>query len=177
MTGNHNHSALLVSYFPRKTQIQNSHNVYLFSHYRNRRSQSCPFCRGNLKQVNSKDLWVLTSSGDVIDTVTLFKENLRRFYAYIDKLPVIIPDSLFFVYDYIIWYALTGTMLKIWPPLHGGVWFGEVKGPNQCILVHVSDNRVGEMLQCGVSLRLYIINWYWNSHFLYVYPMFYNMEI
>ncbi|KAJ8615644.1 hypothetical protein MRB53_035016 [Persea americana] len=68
----------------------------------NRRSQSCPFCRGNLKRVSSKDLWVLTSSGDVIDTVTLFKENLRRFYAYIDKLPVIIPDSLFFVYDYII---------------------------------------------------------------------------
>ncbi|RWR96937.1 zinc finger protein [Cinnamomum micranthum f. kanehirae] len=66
-------------------------------HAMNRRSQSCPFCRGNLKRVSSKDLWVLTSSGDVIDTVTLFKENLRRFYAYIDKLPVIIPDSLFFL--------------------------------------------------------------------------------
>eukprot|EP00262_Sarcandra_glabra_P008277 TRINITY_DN21612_c0_g1_i1.p1 TRINITY_DN21612_c0_g1~~TRINITY_DN21612_c0_g1_i1.p1 ORF type:complete len:253 (-),score=26.18 TRINITY_DN21612_c0_g1_i1:48-806(-) len=69
----------------------------------NTRSQSCPFCRGSLKRVKSKDLWVLTSNGDIIDTVTLAKENLRRFYQYIDNLPLMIPDTLFLVYyDYII---------------------------------------------------------------------------
>ncbi|KAF6139454.1 hypothetical protein GIB67_018763 [Kingdonia uniflora] len=68
----------------------------------NMRSQSCPFCRGNLKRVNSKDLWVLTSDGDVIDTATLAKENLRRFYLYVEYLPLLIPDSLFFVHDYMI---------------------------------------------------------------------------
>ncbi|XP_077228247.1 E3 ubiquitin-protein ligase AIRP2-like [Tasmannia lanceolata] len=68
----------------------------------NIRSQSCPFCRGSLKRVSSRDLWVLTSNGDVIDTATVAKENLRRFYVYIDSLPLIIPDTLFFVYDYII---------------------------------------------------------------------------
>lgn len=68
----------------------------------NTRSRSCPFCRGSLKQVNPKDLWVLTSNSDVIDTASLSKENLRYFHAYIDKLPLIVPDSLFFVYDYIL---------------------------------------------------------------------------
>ncbi|ONK71195.1 uncharacterized protein A4U43_C04F5860 [Asparagus officinalis] len=64
----------------------------------NTRSQSCPFCRGSLKRVRSRDLWVLTGTGDVVDNVTLEKENLRRFYGFIDKLPLTVPDSLFFVY-------------------------------------------------------------------------------
>ncbi|OVA20507.1 zinc finger protein [Macleaya cordata] len=68
----------------------------------NVRSQSCPFCRGSLKRVSSNDLWVLTSNGDVVDTATLAKENLRRFYLYIDSLPLVIPDTLFFVHDYMI---------------------------------------------------------------------------
>ncbi|XP_058102113.1 E3 ubiquitin-protein ligase AIRP2-like isoform X2 [Magnolia sinica] len=67
------------------------------------RSQSCPFCRGSLKRVDSRDLWVLTCNNDVVDTMTVAKENLRRFYLYLDKLPLIIPDTLFLVYsDYII---------------------------------------------------------------------------
>ncbi|KAG0480805.1 hypothetical protein HPP92_011381 [Vanilla planifolia] len=68
----------------------------------NKRSQSCPFCRGSLKRVRSRDLWVLTSSGDVVDAANLEKENVRRFYLYIDSLPLNIPDTLFLVYyDYL----------------------------------------------------------------------------
>lgn len=69
----------------------------------NKRSQSCPFCRGSLKRVRSRDLWVLTDSSDVVDTTTLEKENVRRFNCYIDSLPLNIPDTLFLVYyDYMI---------------------------------------------------------------------------
>ncbi|KAL5717828.1 hypothetical protein ACHQM5_010790 [Ranunculus cassubicifolius] len=68
----------------------------------NVRSQSCPFCRGNLKRVSSDDLWVLTSEGDVVDRKTLAKENLRRFYLYVDNLPLVNTDTLFFIHDYMI---------------------------------------------------------------------------
>ncbi|TXG56133.1 hypothetical protein EZV62_017446 [Acer yangbiense] len=68
----------------------------------NVRSQSCPFCRGSLKRVSSKDLWVLTSSIDIIDTVTIAKENLRRFYLYVENLPLITPETHPFILDYMI---------------------------------------------------------------------------
>ncbi|KAK1315155.1 hypothetical protein QJS10_CPA06g01282 [Acorus calamus] len=69
----------------------------------NMRSQSCPFCRGSLKRVSSRDLWVLTNDGDTVDMETLAKDNLRCFYQYIDNLPLSIPDTLFMVYyDYIV---------------------------------------------------------------------------
>ncbi|KAG6527576.1 hypothetical protein ZIOFF_009687 [Zingiber officinale] len=69
----------------------------------NVRSQSCPFCRGSLKRVRSRDLWVLTNNEDILDTMTLEKDNVRRFYRYIDSLPLMIPDNLFLVYyDYLI---------------------------------------------------------------------------
>lgn len=64
----------------------------------NTRSLSCPFCRGSLKRVRSRDLWVLTSSSDVIDPKTIERENLKRFYGYIDKLPLLVPETLFLVY-------------------------------------------------------------------------------
>lgn len=66
---------------------------------RHARSQSCPFCRDSLKRVNSADLWIFTDSGDVQDLVTLAKENLQRLFMYIDKLPLIISESVFAVYD------------------------------------------------------------------------------
>lgn len=66
--------------------------------YRNTKSESCPFCRGNIKRVNSQDLWVLTCNDDVVDTETVSKEDLLRFYLYINRLPKDCPDSLFFVY-------------------------------------------------------------------------------
>ncbi|KAI5657056.1 hypothetical protein M9H77_25849 [Catharanthus roseus] len=63
------------------------------------RSQSCPFCRDSLKRVNSADLWVLMDSKDVVDMDTLTRENLRRLFMYIDKLPLVVPDNLFDPYD------------------------------------------------------------------------------
>ncbi|KAF5741130.1 RING/U-box superfamily protein [Tripterygium wilfordii] len=69
----------------------------------NIKSESCPFCRGSLKRVNSEDLWVLTCNGDVVDTKTVSKEDLLRFYLYINSLPKDYPDALFFVdYEYLI---------------------------------------------------------------------------
>ncbi|KDP26729.1 hypothetical protein JCGZ_17887 [Jatropha curcas] len=64
----------------------------------NTRSESCPFCRGSLKRVNSEDLWVLTCDNDVVDTKTISKEDLLRFYLYINSLPKNYPDALFLVY-------------------------------------------------------------------------------
>lgn len=68
----------------------------------NARSQSCPFCRGSLKRVSSTDLWVLTRNSDVIDAVTLAKENLRRFYLYVENIPVVMPAKHVVVYDYML---------------------------------------------------------------------------
>ncbi|XP_061375556.1 E3 ubiquitin-protein ligase AIRP2-like isoform X3 [Gastrolobium bilobum] len=63
------------------------------------RSQSCPFCRDSLKRVNSCDLWLFTDGRDIVDMATVTRENLRRLFMYIDKLPLIVPDSLFDTYD------------------------------------------------------------------------------
>ncbi|TXG56135.1 hypothetical protein EZV62_017448 [Acer yangbiense] len=69
----------------------------------NTKSESCPFCRGSLKRVNSEDLWVLTCNDDVIDPETVSKEDLLQFYLYINSLPKEYPDSLFLVYyEYLI---------------------------------------------------------------------------
>jgi hypothetical protein len=46
---------------------------------------------------------VLTSDGDVVDPVTLEKENVRHFLSFVDSLPLIVPDNLLLVYyDYLI---------------------------------------------------------------------------
>ncbi|KAK2972201.1 hypothetical protein RJ640_030746 [Escallonia rubra] len=69
----------------------------------NTRSESCPFCRGSLKRVKSRDLWVLTCTDDVIDADTVSKEDLLCFYLYINKLPKDSPDALFLMYyEYLI---------------------------------------------------------------------------
>ncbi|XP_023636552.1 uncharacterized protein LOC17883162 isoform X2 [Capsella rubella] len=62
--------------------------------YRNwrARSQSCPFCRGSLKRVNSGDLWIYTSSQEIADIPGIYKENLKRLLIYIDKLPIVASD-------------------------------------------------------------------------------------
>ncbi|XP_038984275.1 E3 ubiquitin-protein ligase AIRP2-like isoform X1 [Phoenix dactylifera] len=88
-----------------KMVLPNCNHAMCINCYRDwhTRSQSCPFCRGSLKRVRSRDLWVLTSNGDVVDTVTLEKENVAHFYRYIDSLPLTVPDSLFlFYYDYLV---------------------------------------------------------------------------
>ena len=48
--------------------------------------------------MNSEDLWVLTCSIDVVDTNTVLKEDIFRFYLYIKNLPKDIPDDLFMMY-------------------------------------------------------------------------------
>ncbi|XP_054806727.1 E3 ubiquitin-protein ligase AIRP2-like [Prosopis cineraria] len=69
----------------------------------NTRSESCPFCRGSLRRVNSEDLWVLTCNEDVVDSETVSKEDLLRFYLYINSLPKDYPDALFLMYyEYLI---------------------------------------------------------------------------
>ncbi|KAB1201195.1 hypothetical protein CJ030_MR0G004676 [Morella rubra] len=68
----------------------------------NVRSQSCPFCRGSLKRVSSRDLWVFISNSNVIDTISLAKENLRHFYLYIESLPLVMPDTHLVIYDYLL---------------------------------------------------------------------------
>ncbi|KAI4382496.1 hypothetical protein MLD38_008452 [Melastoma candidum] len=69
----------------------------------NVKSESCPFCRGSLKRVKSEDLWVLTCHDDVVDKETVSKEDLLRFYLYINSLPKDGPDALFLVYyEYLI---------------------------------------------------------------------------
>ncbi|XP_065854596.1 E3 ubiquitin-protein ligase AIRP2 isoform X2 [Euphorbia lathyris] len=69
--------------------------------YRNwrMRSQSCPFCRDNLKRVNSGELWIYTSKDDIVEISSIRKENIRRLFMYIDKLPVIVPDPMFAKYN------------------------------------------------------------------------------
>ncbi|KAF8018532.1 hypothetical protein BT93_H3419 [Corymbia citriodora subsp. variegata] len=69
----------------------------------NVKSESCPFCRGSLKRVKSEDLWVLTCNEDVVDAETVSKEDLLRFYLYVNSLPKDSPDALFLVYyEYLI---------------------------------------------------------------------------
>ncbi|GAQ92357.1 hypothetical protein KFL_009920010, partial [Klebsormidium nitens] len=63
------------------------------------RSQSCPFCRDSLKRVRSRDLWVFTDEEDLVDMGTVAKENLERFLLYVNKLPVLISDSVFTFYE------------------------------------------------------------------------------
>ncbi|CAI8617312.1 unnamed protein product [Vicia faba] len=69
----------------------------------NTKSESCPFCRGSIRRVNSEDLWVLTCNEDVVDAETVSKEDLLRFYLYINSLPKDYPDALFLMYyEYLI---------------------------------------------------------------------------
>lgn len=64
----------------------------------NLRSESCPFCRGNIRRVKSGDLWVLTCGNDIVDSKTILKEDALQFYLYINSLPKDIPDVSFLVY-------------------------------------------------------------------------------
>ncbi|XP_038720766.1 E3 ubiquitin-protein ligase AIRP2-like isoform X2 [Tripterygium wilfordii] len=63
------------------------------------RSQSCPFCRDSLKRVNSGDLWVYTGNNEVVDLSAITRENLKRLFIYINKLPLIVPDPMIVSYN------------------------------------------------------------------------------
>ncbi|XP_038893281.1 E3 ubiquitin-protein ligase AIRP2-like isoform X1 [Benincasa hispida] len=64
------------------------------------RSRSCPFCRNCLNRLSTRDLWVLTSDEEIIDSETLAKENLLHFYLYTENLPLFQPDMNIFMPDY-----------------------------------------------------------------------------
>jgi hypothetical protein len=66
---------------------------------RRSRSQSCPFCRDSLKRVNSGDLWMLTDHREAVDMATVTRENIRRLFTYIEKLPLVTLDNIFDAYD------------------------------------------------------------------------------
>ncbi|XP_021891703.1 uncharacterized protein LOC110809991 [Carica papaya] len=64
------------------------------------RSQSCPFCRDGLKRVNSGDLWIYMGKSDVVELSSILRENRKRLFMYIDRLPLVVPDPvLFLTYD------------------------------------------------------------------------------
>ncbi|KAJ9698668.1 hypothetical protein PVL29_007636 [Vitis rotundifolia] len=62
------------------------------------RSQSCPFCRDCLKRMNSGDLWIYTDNNDIVDLTYIMRENLKRLFMYIDRLPLVIPDPVYVPY-------------------------------------------------------------------------------
>lgn len=100
VTGTRNHFSLSLSLIWNWSFDAHS---FLIKCYRNTRSESCPFCRGSLKRVNSGDLWVLTCIKDVVDSETVLREDMLRFYLYINSLPKDIPDALFLMYyEYLI---------------------------------------------------------------------------
>ncbi|XP_010262839.1 PREDICTED: uncharacterized protein LOC104601255 isoform X2 [Nelumbo nucifera] len=84
-----------------KVVLPNCNHALCMKCYRDwrARSQSCPFCRDSLKRVNSGDLWIYTDSRDVLDLPSIARENLKRLFMYIDKLPLIIPEPVFIPYD------------------------------------------------------------------------------
>lgn len=76
-----------------------SNSLYANSDNRHSRSQSCPFCRDSLKRVNSGDLWIFLNGRDAIDMAAITSENLKRLFTFVDKLPLVVPDTLFDAYN------------------------------------------------------------------------------
>ncbi|KAJ1295408.1 hypothetical protein BS78_01G221500 [Paspalum vaginatum] len=56
----------------------------------NAKSKSCPFCRACLEEVKPGSLWTYTDDSDIVDMDTLTRENTRRLFMYINKLPLVI---------------------------------------------------------------------------------------
>ncbi|KAK4283508.1 hypothetical protein QN277_000451 [Acacia crassicarpa] len=73
-------------------------------HNWNVRSESCPFCRGSLKRLSPRDLWVMIDNNEVVDRLTLAKDNLTRLYLYIDSLPLLAQhhDAHVFLFNYML---------------------------------------------------------------------------
>ncbi|XP_059667979.1 E3 ubiquitin-protein ligase AIRP2 [Cornus florida] len=84
-----------------KVVLPNCNHSLCMKCYRNwrTRSQSCPFCRDCLKRVNSGDLWIYTSSCEIVDSLSMTRENLKRLFTYIEKLPRSVPDPRLITYD------------------------------------------------------------------------------
>lgn len=63
------------------------------------RSQSCPFCRDSLKRVNSSDLWIFIDDSEVVDMDFISRENMKRLFIYVDKLPPTATSPVFLYCD------------------------------------------------------------------------------
>ncbi|CAN8253239.1 unnamed protein product [Cochlearia groenlandica] len=59
------------------------------------RSQSCPFCRDRLKRVDSCDLWMLLDKTDTTSLSAIAREDQKRLFVYIEKLPWVVPEQAF----------------------------------------------------------------------------------
>uniref|UniRef100_A0A1J3E7U4 RING-type domain-containing protein n=1 Tax=Noccaea caerulescens TaxID=107243 RepID=A0A1J3E7U4_NOCCA len=59
------------------------------------RSQSCPFCRDSLKRVESGELWMFLEKTETVNLSAIVRENQKRLFVYIDKLPLVVPDQAF----------------------------------------------------------------------------------
>jgi len=59
------------------------------------RSQSCPFCRDSLKRVDSGDLWMFLDQNDTVNLTAIARENQKRLFMYIEKLPLVVPDQVY----------------------------------------------------------------------------------
>ncbi|TYJ40121.1 hypothetical protein E1A91_A04G117800v1 [Gossypium mustelinum] len=53
----------------------------------------------SLKRVDSGDLWIYTSKNDIVDLASISRDNMKRLFMYIDKLPQIVPDPKIVSYD------------------------------------------------------------------------------
>lgn len=42
---------------------------------------------------------MFTDGRDIVDMGTITRDNLRRLFSYIEKLPLVIPDSVLEAYD------------------------------------------------------------------------------
>ncbi|KAL8192483.1 hypothetical protein R6Q57_027668 [Mikania cordata] len=54
-----------------------------------RRSLSCPFCRVSLKTTDPGEVWVYVCRKEVMDMATIRWGNLKRFFMYIENLPLV----------------------------------------------------------------------------------------
>ncbi|KAC9975347.1 hypothetical protein E3N88_45010 [Mikania micrantha] len=54
-----------------------------------RRSLSCPFCRVSLKTTDPGEVWVYVCRKEVMDIATIRWGNLKRFFMYIENLPLV----------------------------------------------------------------------------------------
>ncbi|CAN6862644.1 unnamed protein product, partial [Brassica oleracea var. botrytis] len=57
------------------------------------RSQSCPSCRDSLTRMDSGDLWMFLDNNDTVNPCAIVRENQRRLFVYIEKLPLVVPDQ------------------------------------------------------------------------------------
>ncbi|KAM0999235.1 hypothetical protein FF1_005966 [Malus domestica] len=85
----------------RKVVLPNCSHTLCLKCYRDwhGRSQSCPFCRDSLKRINSGDLWIYTEKCDALDLSSILREDRKRLFMYVEKLPLIVPDPVFLPYD------------------------------------------------------------------------------